>query len=126
LKTDIKVEVRSSLLANVQLVALLGGITSTNQRIYQLAAPNADEFPRITFFELDNVSSAFADDTAYAADVSIQVDIWSKGSTSAIAGEVDQTMKAFGFARTSGADLYETDTKVYHKAMRYRAQFEEE
>lgn len=119
--TDIKSEVRTALLSNAALILLLGG-----ERIYQLAAPRAEEFPRITFFEIDNSDSEFADDEAYAADVSLQIDVWHKESTSAIAGEVDKTMKELGWSRTSAPDLYEQDIKVFHKAMRYRSQFEEE
>lgn len=121
MKTDIKTEVRTALLNNVALVSLLGG-----QRVYQLAAPDAMEFPRITFFEVDNRDAAFADDKPIMADAIVQIDIWSKGSTSAIAGEVDRTMKEQGWSRTSAPDFYEEDTKVYHKAARYRRQFEEE
>lgn len=76
-------------------------------------------------FEVDNRDSAFADDRAVAADVVVQIDIWHKQSTSELAGEVDRSMKAEGWARTSSADLFEEDTGVYHKALRYRAQFEE-
>jgi hypothetical protein len=118
MKTDVKTEIREALIANSQLIALLGG-----QRIYQLAAPNAEEYPRITFFEIDNRDIAFADDVAYASEVPIQIDVWSKGSTSAIAGEVDKTMKSLDWARTSAPDFYEPDTKIYHKALRYRNQF---
>lgn len=120
MKTDIKVELNAALSSDSELVALLKG-----KRIYQLAAPVADEFPRITFFEIENVSSAFADDTAYAADVLVQVDVWHKGSTSEIAVEVDRIMKGLGYTRSGAADLYE-DGGIFHKAMRYRAYFEEE
>lgn len=121
MKTDVKTIIRSALIANTALTDLLGG-----ERVYQLAAPNAEEYPRITFFEIDNSDSEFSDDAAYAIDVRVQIDVWSKGSTSAIAGEVDTTMKSLGFSRTSAPDFYEPDTLVYHKALRYRAQFEEE
>jgi len=120
LKIDVKTEIRTALIANTQLTTLLGG-----QHIYQLVAPNAEQYPRITFFEVDNVEAAFADDSAYASDVFVQVDVWSKGSTSAIAGEVDETLKGLGYSRTRAPDFYEEETRVYHKAMRYRRQFEE-
>lgn len=121
MKTDIKTEVRTALLNNAALVSLLGG-----QRVYQLAAPDATEFPRITFFEVINYDAAFADDVPIMADVIVQIDVWSKVSTSVIAGEVDKTMKQLGWSRTSAADLYEEDTKIYHKALRYRRQYEED
>ncbi|WP_051570333.1 tail completion protein gp17 [Paenibacillus ehimensis] len=117
---DIKTEIRQALLNNAALVSLLGG-----PRVYQLAAPRADEYPRITFFEVTNYDSEFADDGAYASDVTVQIDVWAKDSTSTIAAEIDVTMKGLGYFRTSGADLYEDDTKVYHKALRYRTQIQE-
>lgn len=115
MNTDVKSGIYSLLTSGSALVTLLGG-----PRVYQLAAPKADEFPRITFFELDNVDSEWADDEPYASDVFVQIDVWSKGSTSAIAGEVDRLMKSAEWRRTAAPDFYEEDTKVYHKAMRYR------
>lgn len=113
--TDAKTKVRASLLENIDLTSLLGG-----QRVYQLVAPKADEFPRITFFEVDNRDSDFADDEAYASSITMQIDIWSKGSTSAISGLVDKTMKEQSWGRTLSSDQYEKDTQVYHKVLRYR------
>ncbi|URN96914.1 MAG: DUF3168 domain-containing protein [Candidatus Pristimantibacillus lignocellulolyticus] len=104
---------------------LVGKDKDNNPKVYQLTAPYADAFPRITFFEVINEDSEFADDEAYASDISIQIDVWSKASTSAISKEVDRVMKAQGWSRTTGADLYEEDTKIFHKALRYRASFEE-
>lgn len=120
MRTDVKTDIRTALLANAALVSLLGG-----DRIYQLVAPRAEEYPRITFFEVNNADTAFADNKAQAADVSVQIDVWSKGSTSAIAGEVDKTMKANGWTRSSAPDFYEVETQVYHKALRYRTQIQE-
>lgn len=120
MKTDVKVEIRSALIANQKLVSLLGG-----QRVYQLAAPNAEEYPRITFFEIENSDSQFADNEVYATEVFVQIDVWSKGSTSEISGEVDRAMRQLEYSRYGGADLYEPDTKVFHKALRYRRTFEE-
>lgn len=113
--TDVKTSVRSALLANDALITMLGG-----ERIYQLAAPKADEFPRITFFEVTNIDRYFADDAPYASEIIIQIDVWSKESTSNISGEVDRTMKNQGWSRTLAIDQYEQDTEVYHKSLRYR------
>jgi hypothetical protein len=125
-KTDIKTEVRTALLNNAALVSLLGSDRYGNTPVYVLKAADAEKYPRITLFEVTNYASAFADDMPLLADVIMQIDIWSKGSTSAIAGEVDKTMKEQGWSRTSAADLYEEDTGVYHKALRYRRQYEED
>lgn len=112
---NIKPKIAQALESNQALVSLLGG-----KRIYQLVAPNPDEFPRITFFEMDNIDDRFADDEAISSEIRIQIDIWSKKSIPKIADEVDKTMKSLGFRRTASADLYEEDTKVFHKGMRYK------
>lgn len=126
MKTDIKTEVRTALLNNAALVSLLGTDRYGNTPVYVLKAADAVTFPRITLFEVTNYSAAFADDVPIMADVILQIDVWSKDSTSALAGEVDKTMKEQGWSRTSAADLYEEDAGVYHKALRYRRQYEED
>lgn len=124
--TNIKEQIRSALLGNTNLVNLLGQDRFGNIPIYQLAAVDDSKFPRITFFEVDNSDTEFADDKPYGSQVIPQIDIWSKGSTSAIAGEVDKTMKELGYTRSSAPDFYEADTKIYHKSIRYRNKFQEE
>lgn len=112
---DIKPTVYDALIANTALVSLLG----SGIRITQLVAPDATVFPRITFFELSNIDSLYLDDTAFASEIGLQIDIWSKASTSAIAAQVDISMKSLGFKRMSSQDFYESDTKIFHKALRY-------
>lgn len=113
---NLKPAVLEALEENQTLVSLLGG-----KRIYQIKAPTASEYPRITFFEMTNFDDHYADDSALSSEIHMQIDIWSQdGKTSAIAQEVDKTMKGLGFKRTSAIDLFEDDTKIYHKAMRYQ------
>ncbi|MEH6848564.1 tail completion protein gp17 [Bacillus pseudomycoides] len=102
------------------LVLLLGG-----KRVYYHKAIDAQEFPRITFFELNNTGDSFADNQEIVSDISFQIDIWSNNSTSAIHVKVDEIMKSIGFFRSAVADLYESDTQVFHYAMRYRKVEEE-
>jgi hypothetical protein len=111
---NLKPTILQALESNPTLFSLLGG-----QRIYQMVAPNPDEYPRITFFEVTNFDSTFADDTALTSDILIQIDIWHRSSTSSIAKQVDHTMKQLHFKRTSATDLYEDDIQVFHKALRY-------
>ena len=109
-----KTEVYQALRSNAALISLLGG-----QRIYQMVAPNAEEFPRITFFELDNLGDLYADDRESSSLIRVQIDVWSKGSTTDIAIEVAKTMQSIGYSRDFSMDLYEQDTAVYHKTMRF-------
>ena len=108
------------------LILLLGGVkvsgSVTYNRIYQLMAPNAQEFPRIVFWEMDNVGGTYADDVEQNSEITIQIDIYnSKQSTSAIASQVDITMKSLGFFRTASTDQYSDDnnTDITEKHMRY-------
>lgn len=106
--------IRTALAGDSALVNLLGG-----QRVYAIRAPDADEYPRITFFEMTNFDANHADDRAYSSRMVYQVDVWSTNNPDPIAAEVDRVMKLIGFARVSGADLYEDDLQVYHRALRY-------
>ncbi|MNB67229.1 hypothetical protein D3C81_309340 [compost metagenome] len=111
-------EVAAALRGSTNLLTLLGG-----DRIYRHIVPadKQDVFPRVTFFELSNFDSRYAEDQADASEIHFQVDVWSKAaSTAELGSAVDEAMKGAGFGRYSGADLYEEDTKIYHKALRYR------
>ncbi len=110
-----KSAIRTALINDAPVVSLLKG----EPRVYALKAPNADEYPRITFFEITNVDANHADDQAYSSRMVYQVDVWSKRNPDPIAIEVDRVMKSVGFVRTGGADLYEDDVQVYHRALRY-------
>jgi hypothetical protein len=109
-----KSAIKTALTSDTTLTGKLGG-----SRVYAVRAPDADEYPRITFFEITNFDANYADDAAYSSRMLYQVDIWSKENPDPIAVEVDRIMKSIGFARTGGADLFEDDTKVYHRALRY-------
>ncbi len=112
---NLKPDVVSALKNDAELVGLLGG-----PRIYFEAAPNADEFPRITYYEQDNRPALWGDDRELGSEITFIVDVWAKASTTAIASAVDRVMAGLGFVREFAGDLYEQDTQVYHKAMRYR------
>lgn len=112
---DLKPEIRQALLNNAALVSLLGG-----SKVWPEVAPDTVVEPYITFFEITNFDDLYLDDSAATSEIHFQIDIWAKGNTATIAKEVDKTMKSIGFARTSAADLYENDTKTYHKAMRFK------
>lgn len=49
----------------------------------------------------------------------IQVDIFSKGDYSSIEDAVEEVLHEKGYKFIQSADLYEQDTKLYHKAMRF-------
>ena len=109
-----KSAIRTALINDTALVKLLGG-----QYVWAIKAPDANQYPRITYFEMTNFDKNYADDRAYSSRMVYQVDIWSKSNPDPIAVEVDRVLKSNGFARVGGADLYEDDTQVFHRALRY-------
>lgn len=80
-----------------------------------------DKKPAISYYEMDNSMSSKADDDEYSSNISIQVDIWAKSSSkcSKLAIEVNEKMEDLEFERTLAMDLFEQETKIYHKTMRF-------
>lgn len=117
---DAKTEIFQALKNNTLLISLCpGGFHNRN------AKPPIDgpEYPRIVYSELKNGDDDYADNEAISAEVRFQISIFNTAETisseTPIAKEVDKTMKSIGFSRYDSIDLYEEDTKVYHKPMRY-------
>jgi hypothetical protein len=73
----------------------------------------------ITFFEYSQQSALNADDEEQKTVHRIQVDVWSKGDYTSIVQQVKDLMNAAGFRRTTETELYEPDTKIYHKMLRF-------
>ena len=73
----------------------------------------------ITFFEYNQQGEQYADDTEIGTGHFIQIDVWSKADYTALVGSVKNAMINAGFRRLSEIDLYENDTHIYHKGMRF-------
>ena len=113
---NIKSEVYNALKNNTELIALLGG-----QRIYFMVVPDnkAAEFPRLTYYEYSNRANMYADDTEITTVIRIVIDVWSKTSTTDITEKIVEIMENIGFRREDARDLYEDDTRIYHKYLRF-------
>ncbi|MHB1167354.1 MAG: tail completion protein gp17 [Carboxydocellales bacterium] len=108
--------VAAGLKANATLTGLLGG-----EKVYYLLAPQGIAGSYITFFEMTNFPAEYAEDTVLADEIHLQVDIFTPENVSPtpFAEQVEITMKSLGFGRTATADLWEPDTRLRHKAMRF-------
>jgi hypothetical protein len=112
--------VYKALFADETLLTLLGGKTDTINRIYNSpVAPNADEYPRLTMFEVINDDANSADDEPQDSDVNIRIDYWTKDVSTifSVCKQIKTTLKvAFNTVsvRLEGT-LYEEDIQVYHK-----------
>ena len=76
--------------------------------------------PYITFFFYNERGEVFAENEEVATRYSLQVDVWSSGNYTALVNQVKDALKSVGFSRIDAKDLYEDDTKIYHKAMFFR------
>lgn len=100
-------------LSNVEVTNLLA-----DKRVYFLHA-SMPKKPYIEFSVIDEHSFYYADNIEVATGYVIQVDIFSETDYYNIEQAVRKHMKLNGFTRDSAIDLYEKDTSLYHKAIRF-------
>lgn len=79
--------------------------------------------PTVSFYESSNREAGQADGAEYVTEVEYVVDIWASTpeTTMTMALAIDTKLAALRLKRTFSHDLYETDTRIHHKSMRYRA-----
>lgn len=113
-----------------KLMEMLGGKSEKNRRVYNNPrVPDAKEFPRVTMQEILNDDDEFSDDAPEVSRVVAKVDVWStRNECYPIAVQIKKTVKR-AFRRcvvTLEGDLYEDDTKVYHKPIKIIMKIEQE
>lgn len=111
---NVKPDIVSALKNDPTLSNLIAG------RVIFMALPDDPELPCITYYEQNNSPALMGDGKELATESVMVIDVWAKGSTTAIAQAVDNVMAGLRFVREFAGDLYENDTGVYHKSMRYR------
>lgn len=111
---DLKPTLYQALKNDPALSALIAG------RVIFMSLPAEPTFPCITYYEQNNSPALVGDERELASESVFVIDVWSKGNTTAIAQAVDAVMTGLHFVREFATDLYENDTGVYHKSMRYR------
>lgn len=73
----------------------------------------------VTFFCYNRQGERYAENVEIATGYYVQIDIWSLvEDNETLANQIETALKAVGFIGRTDADLYETDTKIYHKAIR--------
>lgn len=74
----------------------------------------------ITFFEYSGISQMDADDRERIHGHFVQVDIWSRMDYGELLSKVKRAMAAAGFSsKGDGPDMYEEETGLYHKPLRF-------
>lgn len=73
----------------------------------------------ITFHEYIASGESFEDDEEIFTGHYIQVDVWSKTSYEVLVKNIKKLLKEKGFKRLNEVDLYEKNTGLYHKGIRF-------
>ncbi|MFV9511807.1 tail completion protein gp17 [Tepidibacillus sp. LV47] len=73
----------------------------------------------ITFFCYLETGELYSDDIQQGTAYYVQVDVWSKSNYTSLVEQVKSAMNQAGFSFLSAYDLYENDTKIYHKVLRF-------
>lgn len=74
----------------------------------------------ITFCLLNDDSNNISDDEEEEISYIVQVDIWSKKDEWKLKREVKKLMLKNDFGYYGGQDFFETNTKIHHKALRFK------
>lgn len=91
---------------------------TADKKVYFLHATNPLT-PYIEYQMYDENGEEWAENKEIATDYYVQVDIFSKADYTALEDKIREKMASAGFRRSMAADLYEPDTELYHKAMRF-------
>ena len=80
------------------------------------------QLPCISFYEASNIPIASADDDEYATETIYAVDVWAvtDKQVTDIAAQVIEKMNTIGFVRTFSHDVFDPDSNIRHKAMRFK------
>jgi hypothetical protein len=90
---------------------------------HNLVARQTADLPRIVYSEIRNTEDDFAENKLKMAVVNFQISIFTDEKTiihqTAITKEVAKLMSGLGYRKYDDQPLYEEDTKLYHRAMRF-------
>ncbi|MCR3758156.1 prohead protease [Clostridium felsineum] len=75
--------------------------------------------PYVEYEFYDENGSAYEEGKEVETNFYLQVDIFSKGSYTKLEAAIKNKLLNAGFDRGMAADLYENETQLYHKAMRF-------
>lgn len=94
-----------------------------NIPVHYFYPPLDPELPCVSYYEAENQFHAQADGDEYLTSLAYVIDIWSNSALSngETALTIDAAMSAAGFQRSFSHDLFEPDTGIHHKTMRYKA-----
>lgn len=97
---------------------LIDTLTPLNIPIsFQRYSGNVETY--ITFHEYFLGGEEFEDDEEAYTSHYIQIDLWSKSDYTNLVKDIKDLLKVAGFNRLNEIDLYEEETKIYHKGLKF-------
>ncbi|KRG15614.1 hypothetical protein ACA30_05865 [Virgibacillus soli] len=118
---DAQAELLSALKANEKLTSLVAG------GFHNLVAKQKADFPRVVYTEIRNSDEGFADNEVKKSIVNFQISIFCDEATihkqTQITKIVAKIMHELQYKKYDSHDLYEEDTKLYHRGLRFTKNF---
>ena len=90
-----------------------------NKKVYFLHATNPNKKLYLEYEIINEFGAEYSENEEDYTTYIVQIDIFSTGDYTQIESIVKKAMTDNGFSRDMAADLYEKDTGLYHKAMRF-------
>jgi hypothetical protein len=99
------------------------GLIATGYSVSYAYPQDGVSLPCISFYEALNREHAQADGEEYETEVEYVIDCWGATPevTATMGAAVHTELAKLRLKRTFSHDLYETETQIHHKSMRYRA-----
>ena len=97
-------------------------LSGTGYKVLYMYPQGEMKVPCVTWYESNNREYGQAGGKEFVTEVEYTIDIWAMTpeATATMASAVDTALAALRLKRTFSYDLYEQDTRVHHKNMRYR------
>lgn len=113
--------------AQIELLQALRNNEELNKLVtggfYNMVASQTAGFPRIVYTEIQNTDEKYSDNKLDMAVVNFQISIFCDQKTimhqTAITKQVAKTMKQLNYRKYDQENLYEEDTGLYHRPMRF-------
>ena len=90
-----------------------------DKKVYFIHAVNPNKELYLEYEIVNEYGAEFSEDSEDFTSYVVQVDIFSTADYTELENTVKKVMTQNGFNRDMAADLYEKETGLYHKAMRF-------
>lgn len=85
---------------------------------------NWNSLPAVAYREISNTCASVTNEGEIEQNVAYQIDVWANNprETWELMAQINEVMGALNFVREASQDLYEVETRLYHRVSTYRAE----